>query len=289
MPYLFLFKAKVKVMKTKQHPNLSAYDNVEKLTNFSESSFIKYCDEKLESCFKHSQFIQKNCVDQDKFWSGKICEIGSGNSKLLYRLEKDSLLTEGVGYEISSSRYKFAEEFKSYANCQKVTNINKNIFDSPPLRNFDIVLAVDIVIQLIAPINKNLEKDIMNWVNQSLKPGGFFILELWDFEHILKQLELFQNKLKIWEELPISDPWEFILSNISKDEKNDIIWEKLFLKRNSLDRSKFINILRPYSRSQISIILKDNGFDSVKIYNKWLSNGDTDQGEYIVLAQKIYR
>jgi len=274
-------------MKTEKHLNLSAYDNVEKLINFSESSFIKYCDEKLESCFKHIQFIKKNIVNHNDSWSGKICEIGSGNSKLLYRLEKESLLSEGIGYEISSSRYKFAEKFKSYANCYKVTNINKNIFDALPPKNFDIVLAVDIVIQLIAPLNKNSEKDIMKWINQCLKPGGFVILELWDFEHILQQLELFQNKLKIWEDLPKSDPWEFILASISKDKNNDdIIWEKVFLKRNSQDRSKFINILRPYSRKQISIKLEENGFESIKIFNKWFSDGDTEQGEYVVMAQK---
>jgi len=46
-----------------------------------------YCDEKLESCTKHTKFIQKYCSDNDSSWSGKVCEIGPGNSKLLYRLE----------------------------------------------------------------------------------------------------------------------------------------------------------------------------------------------------------
>ena len=141
----------MKKNRTEQHVNLSAYNDVENQCNFSEDSFKKYCDEKLESCSKHSQFIQKHCVDNEVLWNGKVCEIGSGNSKLLYRLENDNLLHEGVGLEISSSRYKFAEKFKSYVGSQKVKNLNKNVFDTTPLSNFDIVIGVDIVFQLITP------------------------------------------------------------------------------------------------------------------------------------------
>jgi len=274
-------------METEQHVNLSAYDGVENLSNFTEESFKEYCDGKLQSCSKHIEFIKKYCIDNDVTWNGKVCEIGSGNSKLLYRLENENLLQEGIGLEISSSRYKFAEKFKSYIGSKKVQNLNKNVFDISHLNSFDLIIGVDIVLQLIAPLNKNAEKSILEWIKLSLKPNGFLILELWDFEHILKQIELFKNDLRIWEEFPESDPWEFVLADIKKNEQNDVIWKKMFLKRGAMERSEFTNILRPYSTQKITSILEQNGFGCVNIFNRWVSDKDTQQGEYVVLAQKI--
>jgi len=271
---------------TKQHVNLSSYDNVESLNTFSDDSFKKYCEEKLALCSKHIQFIHKHCIDNNSSWSGKVCEIGSGNSKLLYRLENNNLLQEGVGIEISSSRHKFVQQFKQLVKSKKVTNLNKNILDTKPLHDFDLVIGVDIILQFITPLDKNAEKSILDWIKLCLKPNGFLLLELWDFEAILKQIELFGNDLRIWEEFSESDPWEFSLANFKTNEVNDIIWEKLFLKRNSLERSKIASVLRPYSSHKIKTILENNGFDCVTEFNNWVSDGDTQQGEYIILAQK---
>ena len=53
-----------------------------------------------------------------------------------------------------------------------------------------------------------------------------------------------------------------------------------------MERSEFINILRPYSPHEMTALLERNGFESVKIHEKWEAEGDVAQGEYIVLAQK---
>ena len=87
-----------------EHPNLSAYNDVENLTRFTDESFRNYCRSKLGECKDEVEFIRANCIGND--WSGKICEIGSGNSKLLYALEIEKLLEAGIGYETSPSRYK---------------------------------------------------------------------------------------------------------------------------------------------------------------------------------------
>ena len=101
-----------------KHPNLVAYDDVENLQRFSEESFKNYCNKKLKECAEEVEFIKTHCSNNE--WSGKICEIGSGNSKLLYSLEKADLLKEGIGYETSKSRTLFAEKFKSYVNSRYV-------------------------------------------------------------------------------------------------------------------------------------------------------------------------
>lgn len=269
----------------KKHINLSSYDEVEELENFTEESFQKYCLEKLQGISKHIAYIKKNCINNN--WNGRVCEIGSGNSKLLYGLEKGGLLEEGVGIEISKSRYRFAEKFKKYINSKKIYNLNKNILDINPFTNLDLIIGVDIVLQLISPLYKNAESDIVDWIRKSLKSGGSVLLELWDFKHILEQLDFVSGNLQIWEEFSINDPYEFMLARINKDENEDIIWEKTFIKRNSCEKSSFTNILRPYSPEQITSILKKHGFQAVECFYQWNKPGDVSQGEYIVLAKKV--
>ncbi|WP_111976525.1 class I SAM-dependent methyltransferase [Algibacillus agarilyticus] len=268
-----------------KHVNLTAYEDVELLTNFTEARFQSYCDDKLASCDKHITFIKERCITTQ--WSGRVCEIGSGNSKLLYKLEKEGLVTEALGIEISQSRYDFAEKFRLYIESVKVTNINKNLFDIKPLSNLDLIMGVDIVLQLIAPISQSAQSDTLKWCYDSLSDGGFLILELWDFKNVKEQLELCNGQLNTWKEFPDSDPFEYILCDVTVDSTNDLVWNKTFLKRNSNERSCFKNILRPYSRETITQLLTNMGFRSIQIFDSWCVGAAVDDhGEYIVLAQK---
>ena len=74
--------------------NYRSYRQVEKLINFNDTNFKNYCEDKLKSCDEIIKFIKKKIKKKDKNWDGKICEIGSGNGKLLYRLELDKLLSK---------------------------------------------------------------------------------------------------------------------------------------------------------------------------------------------------
>ena len=62
--------------------------------------------------------------------------------------------------------------------------------------------------------------------------------------------------------------------------------KKIFLKRDSIEKSSFVNILRPYSPTDIIFILKKHGFEAIEIFKQWDKKEDVSQGEYIVLAQK---
>jgi hypothetical protein len=66
-----------------KHMNLVAYEAVEDLSAFDENGFCEYCSAKLASCHKYVKFIRKHCLNST--WQGKVCEFGSGNSRLLYR------------------------------------------------------------------------------------------------------------------------------------------------------------------------------------------------------------
>lgn len=266
----------------KEHLNLSAYNNIEDLKNFTEEQFCNYCDDKLASCEKHLHFINNLTLPKNF----NICEIGSGNSKLLYQLELHKKINKGIGIEISQSRYNFAEKFKSYVKSQKVENINKNIFDVTPDEKFDLIIAVDIVLQLITPISDDAESKLMTWIYQNLKEDGYIILELWSFSSILKKLSLTENSLCTWEEFPASDPFKYILSNISLDKDNNISWKKKFIKKDSYEESVFNNILKPYTKEQMSNLLSKYGFKNIEIFDFWKEKNDCIQDEYIIIAKK---
>lgn len=266
-----------------EHPNLSAYNDVENLSRFTEESFINYCNKKLKECEEETEFIRNNFVNPE--WQGKICEIGSGNSKLLYSLEKNGLLNEGIGYEISPSRHLFAEKFKTYVNSKNVRNVNNNFLEESHCPNFDLVIGVDIVFQFIAPLYPDSEKDSLNWIYNSLKPNGHVLLELRDFDEFKVQIENSKNHcLNHWEEFAAPDPFEFVLASIYYDEDNYLHWDKTFLQRTNGAKSKFNNILKPYLRDQAKQLLETANFHSV-IFFESLSSGPAGE-TYIVTAQK---
>ena len=267
------------------HVNLTSYDQVESLANFNPEMFDHYCKDKLNDCTKHVNFIRKHC--NQKRWQGKVCEMGSGNSRLLYRLEQEGILTEGIGIEISASRHQFAQAFKDHIGSHKVTNLNKNIFDLPPPTDCDLLLGVDIALQLMTPVSAIAERELLSWMRRAIKPGGYLILEMWDLELIMRQLDLASGSLQYWKEFPESDPFEFILMQVQQNKDDDLVWKKTFIKRNSLERSYFNNVIRPYSKHRVNNLLKMNGFERVEIFDYWQKPGDVnDSGEYIVLAQK---
>jgi SAM-dependent methyltransferase len=268
-----------------KHANLASYDNVENLKNFTEISFHNYCQAKLKQCDKHIDFIRSNCII-DRF-EGRFCEVGSGNSKLLYRLEAEGMLEEGIGYEISKSRHLFAEKFKTLTQCKKTINKCENILESNPLMNVDCIIAVDVVFQLITPLYLDAEMVLLEWVFRSLKEGGFLILELWDFKRQMELIKLSYDKVyKSWEEFSEDDPFQFSLFEQFFNPEGDIVWKKRFIKRDSKEVSEFENILRPYSFADIKNILLNRGFKKVTYFDKWSTKSKSLPGEYIVLAKK---
>lgn len=71
--------------------NLSSYDGVEstQLNMFNKEDLELYLKDKLESAKSNLSFIKTH------IYKGKplsVCEIGSGNSKLLYLMDSDGLL-----------------------------------------------------------------------------------------------------------------------------------------------------------------------------------------------------
>ena len=153
-------------MRNKISPSTYGHEGVEDLRRFNKNSFKKYCNSKLLSLKKHIHFIKKN---KSKKYTGKVLEIGSGSGKLLFSMEKNNLLKEGVGCEVSKSRSRFSNKFKKEFGFKKVKIVNKNFLDLNLKNNyFDLIIGIDCVINYIGSNPKHIKK-LINTCKKSLK------------------------------------------------------------------------------------------------------------------------
>lgn len=240
--------------------------------NLPEAELREYLQIKMESAESNKKFIEENVycgVPLD------VCEIGSGNSKLLYALEIDNVLRGGTGYEVSASRHQLANKFAELLHSQKVKNINANFMDDMPVSNqYDLIVMVDIVFQIVAPLFDNAEQDMVRWIHTSLRPHGVLFMEIEDFTNTFAEMEQNDGALRKWVEFPEGDPFQYALHLIKKDAEGNLVVSKTHIRRDSNERDFFKNVIRSYSSADMIALLERNGF-AVKIYP-----GEFEAGEY---------
>ncbi len=245
--------------------NLKSYDNVEFVQGheLSEQELRNYCMMKLESAKSNINFLEQMVFNKQGGISTpvSVCEIGGGNGKLLYYLEKKALLKKGINYEVSKSRCELAQKFAQILFCNKVDNINKNFLEvKPEKEEFDCIIMVDIVMQLISPLYNTAEKDAIAWIKQSLKKTGILFLEIEDYSGIIERVRK-EGVFRRWEEFPPEDPFQYMLQKMSVDVDNNLVVEKWFIRRDSNEREYFKNVIQSYTKHKIEELFSRNGFD----------------------------
>lgn len=260
--------------------NLRSYDGVEsiQLNSFNENELKEYFNDKMQSATSNLNFIKEN-VYKDKPLN--VCEIGSGNSKLLYSLENTGILRGGVGYEVSESRHLLAERFKKIAQSKKVTNICGDFLSEKIENKFDLIIGIDIVMQIIAPLYDEAEKDFLDKISDSLVDGGYLFLELEDYSQVYDDIRRMGGVIQKWEEFDESDPFQYSLHKITIDSDDNLVYDKLFIPRNEGEKSHFKNVIRNYTRGEIKGILEQRGFE-VTIFSMENDNlQDIQRGSYL--------
>ncbi len=269
----------------KNEVNLKCYEGVEsvQLYDLSEEEQIAHMEDKLLSAESDVRFIQ-NSICKQLDHGINVCEIGSGNSKLLYLLEKKNLIEDwAVGYEVAETRFLFAEKIKELLGSTYVENRHRNFLEDEPCVGSDLVVFVDIVFQMIAPLcGGGAEAKALEWTYRSLKQGGYAFFEIEDFSYIMKEIESSgKNEYRKWEEFPETDPYEYGLYKLSKDEDGYLIYDKVFLRRDGAKKEKNHSVWKPYTRESFINLLNANGF-SAKVYDYYNSEAekqmDKDKG-----------
>lgn len=263
--------------------NLKSYADVENLARFTPQSFEQYCRLKLDSCQQDTEFIIRHIYKGKKL---NVCEIGGGNGKLLYSLEKQGILNKGYNYEVSENRVRFAEKFKVWMGSKNVININRDILSENKIsEKFDCIIAVDIVTQFITNLYDTAENEYFSWIYDHLTENGYAYFELQSFSKEIRYIAEEKGIYKWWEEFPGDDPFQYGLYALSLDEDENIVYDKLFYERNTGKMEGFRDVIKPYQEKDILEILNRYGMQG-KIFHCYKEQGDLPEKLYLVLAQR---
>lgn len=246
--------------------NLESYSDVENMNRFNEKTFNEYCRMKLSTAKNNVNFIKKYILKKRKLDNLSICEIGTGNGKLLYALEAQmNMGGRLVGYEVSKSRCQFANKFKKLMGSKCVDIRNEDVLASKTKEAFDLIIGVDIVTQIIAPLYDMAEAEYFEWIRQHLTEDGRVFLEFQDYSQKLNQIRVHGTRTE-WEEFPAEDPFQYGLYKESVDVDGNLVWDKLFFERRTREFSSFSNVIKNYTPEQVYSIMHNAGFE-VEIYD----------------------
>lgn len=242
--------------------NLISYQNVESIQlNLPEDEFVKYCELKLQSAEEDKTFIQEH------IYQGKpmnVCEIGCGNGKLLLSMERENMISHAVGYEVSEARCRFANRFLNRYGSKKVEIINCNFLEDT--RNtyeegYDLIILVDIVWLIISPLYDKAEGDALQWIYKNLRKGGMVLFEMEDYSRQIENIK--KNGIyHFWEEFPKEDPFKYGLYKLSLDDDENVVDEKIFIRRDSNEEEPFKNIIKSYTRRESIDLLDRYGMEA---------------------------
>lgn len=270
-------------MSKTDHVNITAYNGFEKTENLV-GRMDDYRKDKITSAKSHVDFIKK-------LFPGRkinVVELGSGNSRTLFALERAGALKKGYGIEISRSRFEFAERWKKEWDFTKVVNIHADARDVrlKDIGPFDLCFCVDLAFQFFEPVQKGAALDILRDTYKNLTENGKVVIELDGLERVLARLV--DGKARLWEEFPSPDPWRYSLWDCAYDGKNSFLnIKKTFIKRSGDGFFQNESMLCVYKKNDIEILLKRAGFGGVNFYSGWNSSPyKNDFFEYIAVGIK---
>lgn len=265
--------------------NASAYDGFENIRSF-RGRLESYRKSKLKSAQGHVEFIKKS------FSSPRISvlELGSGNSKTLYALEKAGMLESGYGIEISRSRHEFARLWRRDHQFKKVTNINADVLqlNLKQFQGIDLCFCADLAFQFFEPSRAGSGLSLLRQLRECLKPGGKIVLELDGVDRIMSKIE--GGNVKLWEEFASPDPWQFSLWDCHFEQSNRFLtWHKCFVKRNGSGLSRTSMVLRIYNQAEIRALFRQAGFTIIQFFAGWdRARFRNDKSEFIVVGTKSH-
>ncbi len=270
--------------------NLSSYQNVESIQfNLPEDEFKKYCELKLQSAEDDKAFIREHIYQGEPM---NVCEIGCGNGKLLLAMEQENMLSHAVGYEVSETRCKFANRFLNTYGSQKIQIINNNFLDEHSNKyaggGYELIVLVDIVWHFISPLYDEAEHDALKWIYKNLKKGGMVLLELEDYSRQIEDIKE-NGAYRFWEEFPKDDPFKYGLYKLDLDDDENVVDEKIFIRRDNMKEEPFTNIIKSYTRKESIDMLKRYGMKA-EIFPYYDANsraGKSNEHDlYRILARK---
>lgn len=167
--------------------------------------------------------------------------------------------------------------------CNLSQIVNQNFLEDRTKDKFDLIVAVDIVIQIISPLYDSAEKDMFQWIKEHLEDNGALFLELVDYSSTIEELKD-NSVIRTWEEFPDADAYRYGLYSRSLDNDGNIVKDKIFIKRENGEPWISQNVVKSYSRDEIQHVLGKYGFTCELYPYEGTNNENKDY--YRVIARK---
>jgi SAM-dependent methyltransferase len=241
---------------------LYSYEGVESLSNYSSAEELEsYRKEALKFFLPMSRFIEEiageSLID--------VVDVGSGNSALLYNLASKGILKSGIAIEISSSRSQFAEKWKSSKGYMRIKNINSDFRAVElPKESVDFFVCNG-TMHLLAAIDKNLPHALIEKAYDSLRPGGYLILDI--PTHRAKIENMSDGEYSFLISLPETNPFVTALYEMSTTDVAGVInsSSKYFDKKGLCVKRKR-DVFYSYTKSEVCNLLRNCGFNEFDIH-----------------------
>ncbi len=170
--------------------------------------------------------------------------------------------------------------------CSLSQIVNQNFLDDSRKRKFDLIIAVDIVMQIISPLYDNAENDMFKWIDEHMEDDGALFLELVDYSSTIEKLKGNQI-IRSWEEFPDADAYRYGLYSRKLDTDGNIVKDKIFIRRGDGEPWISQNVVKSYSRDEIHDVLDKYGF-TCKLY-PYKGTNNENKDYYRVIARKKQR
>ncbi len=262
--------------------NRTAYQGIESLDSFSNQKELdRYRKYRINRYVPVIEFIKQFSEDNKK---QNVIEVGSGSSALLYSIYESGLLNRGVGVEMSTSRYLFAEAWKMDKNYIAIENINSDFCSFvAEEESADWYIVIDNTFTYLEPENIRYPHALLQQAKTALKRGGLLLLDFINYAKREKGRDYQQ-----WTAFPDSDPYSYgVYSNcIDKDGYNQST--SIYIKRDGTESRK-VEFSCVYTRAEIEGLLSTNGFKVEKVFSDFLGNNfePNESDRMVVLARKF--
>lgn len=262
------------------------YKKVEAPENFADRSELEKYRELLlaRARKKEIPFFKK----EFPHGLGDTLEVGSGNSRILFALEKEGMIKSGCGLEISPSRSAFAEEWKKDLGS-KVENICGDILKDKIAGKFDTILCLTSIFPFFDELQKNGLDKFLRIAEGILCPGGTLVIESVTFRQEIEAALSFGGKARLWAEWSKNDPFQFNLVEYSWDKntrrlkavtyntkRHELFIDGPTVKKWHMEDKK--SIMKKLSRAGFRVLEVFGGYDRSPFKDNSL--------EYIFIAKK---
>lgn len=267
--------------------NLKAYMDVESMSNYATVEDLEKYRKLLLSKSEPAVKFIRNVI-----YKGiplKVLEFCSGSSRMLYALEKEGLLEDGYGVEISPSRHEFAQKWKDALGSRWVHNIHCSAEDYTfPDSKIDLIIMIDGALSYIYPCDPELPREILKQSCKHLTKGGAILLESDVLSEDQLSLMKRDGRTRIWNWGDEKDPFKYALY-----QTEPVSWEQevfkntsIYLSQNTFEEKIKEELYKFYSADELTNIMDEIGL-SVRHYASFsLDPYDSTAKSLVTLAVK---